>query len=61
MTTIYYGLTDYGLWIWFKSKKAVRSCKQASEITNENIVKFHQAPIYLQICRFYLDKKYQRG
>lgn len=61
MTTIYYGLTDYGLWIWFKSKKAVRNCKEASKITKENIIEFRQAPLYFQIFRFCLQKDYKRG
>jgi hypothetical protein len=61
MKTVYFGLTDYGLWIWFTSKQAVRNCKQASEITHENIVKCHRAHGFFQIFRFYLGKEYKRG
>lgn len=61
MKTVYFGLTDYGLYIWFTSKQAVRNCKQASEIAHENIVKFHRAPAIFQIFRFYLGKEYKRG
>ena len=60
MKTVYYGLTNEGLWIWFKSKKAVRNCKTASEITGETIKEFKLAPLFFQIFRFYLGKEYYR-
>jgi len=61
MKTVYFGLTDYGLWIWFTSKQAVRNCKQASEITHENIVEYRCAYGFFQIFRFCLKKEYKRG
>jgi hypothetical protein len=56
MNTVYYGLTERGLWIAFTSKTAIRNCKQASEIAGETIVKCHVAPLFFQIFRFYLPK-----
>lgn len=61
MKTVYFGLTDYGLWIWFTSEQAVRNGKRASEITHENIVEYHTASIFFQIFRFFLKKEYKRG
>ena len=56
MNTVYYGLTERGLWIAFTSKTAIRNCKQASKIAGETIVKFQVAPLFFQIFRFYLPK-----
>lgn len=61
MTTVYYGLTDDGLWIWFQSEKAIRNCKEASKITKENIKKVRVAPALFQIFRFFLRKDNKRG
>lgn len=56
MNTVYYGLTDKGIWIAFTSKEAVRNSKKASEIVGMTITKYHVAPLFFQIFRFWLPK-----
>lgn len=61
MKTVYCGLTEKGLWIWFKSKTPVRNCKRASIITHENIKEYKVAPLFFQIFQFCLGRDYYRG
>lgn len=62
MKNYYYGLTENGLWIWFRTKKHVRNCKTASEICGEPIKQFKLMPLLSYLFRFfYLDKEYKRG
>ena len=62
MKNYYYGLTECGLWIWFRTKKTVRNCKMASEICGESIKQFKLVPLFYQVFHFlYLKKEYKRG
>ena len=61
MKTYYKGLTDSGVWVWFRSKKAVRNCKTASEICGEPIVQFGLAPFLYQIFPWLLSSEMKRG
>lgn len=62
MKNYYYGLTEEGLWIWFRTKRAVRNCKAASEICGESIKQFELVPLlYSLLPFFYLKKEYKRG
>lgn len=51
--TLYFGLTEEGIWTSFKSREPVRNCKRASEIVGKKVVKFKTAPLFYQIFRFY--------
>lgn len=58
----YYGLTNYGLWIWFRSKNEINDCEAASKICGEIICKVEPVPLFFRIFHFlYLDKEGRRG
>lgn len=57
MKTVYYGLTERGEWVLFKSKQPVRNCKQASKIIKEEVISFKLAPIFYQIFQIIVDKQ----
>ena len=62
MKTYYYGLTERGLWIWFRTKLTVRNCKIASEICGEPIKQIKLVPLLYRVLPFlFLEKEYQRG
>lgn len=62
MKTYYYGLTECGLWIWFRTKRTVRNCKTASEICGEPIKQIKLVPLFYRVLHFlYLEKEYKRG
>lgn len=58
MKNYYYGLTNNGLWVWFRTKKTIRNCKQASEICGETIKKIKLVPLTHLL---FLKKEYKRG
>ncbi len=49
MKTVYWGLTERGEWILFKSKRPVRNCETASKMAGETILKFKLASLFHQI------------
>lgn len=62
MKNYYYGFTEHGIWIWFRTKRTVRNCKTASEICGEPIKKIKLVPLFYRVLHFfYLEKKYKRG
>ena len=50
--TVYYGITFNNEKIYFKSKKAIRNCQVASEITKTDIKEFRLAPLFYQFFSF---------
>lgn len=62
MKNYYYGLTNRGIWIWFRTKKTVRNCTQASEICGRTIKKIKPVPLFYRVFHFlFLEKEYKRG
>jgi len=56
MKTTYRGLTTNGVWVWFRSKKAIRNCKAASIICGETIIACRVGSLFDQLFWFIYPK-----